>query len=358
MKRFLIIVLILIILAGAGFLAWRYLRPVIVTPTPETSPPVNHGGGSTITVLSSEPIFDYWTSASGEIYYLAVTGQIYKLDERGSETKLASQAIPDLDSVRASFNGAALVVAFGAGPNKTFSLFRVADATWEPLPEDVTAVSWDPERPRLAYFKDTGSASILYLLDLTNGRTTEVIRLAQKDLGLEWLTPEEIYLTQKPSARFAGSLWSLNLRSKSLRLIVREENGLMIRWGDRGKLGLKSTTAGRDIHLSLINNNNQSLRPVRLPPTLTSKCVFEGEIIYCAVPASIPSAAVLPDDYLKDRVYFSDGFRSWDTATGTVTAIPINQSAPVDAEKLTKLQNKLLFINRYDRKLYSLGIGN
>lgn len=358
MKRFIIILIVLVLTAILGYIAWRYFQPTVVTSPPEPTPLVRGGLGESIVQLSPRSIFDYWIREGGEIHYIAPTGQIYKLDDQGNEAELTSQTIPDLDSVRASPDGAAIVVSFGAGSNKTFSLFRVTDAAWQPLPEGVTAVTWDPEGPRLAYLRDAGSVSILNLLNLANNRTTEIIRLAQKDLGLDWSAPDEIYLTQRPSFRFAGSLWAFNLRTKTLRTIIREESGLMVRWSANGQLGLKSTNSGRDIRLSLVNNNNQPLRPVRLPPTLPLKCVFEEELVYCAVPAGIPSAAFLPDDYLKNKIYFNDAFYSWDTATGTVQVIPVNHQAPLDAERLTKYEQRIFFINRYDRKLYSLEIPN
>src|SRR3989344_5214423 len=144
MRRSIIILIVLIVVAGLGYIVWWYFQPAVFTPPPEPNPVVDGSLGQSVAPLSPRQIFDYWINAQGGIHYVALTGQIYKLDARGNETELAPQTIADLDSARASFDGAALVVAFGAGPNKTFSLFRVADAAWQPLGEGVTAAAWDP----------------------------------------------------------------------------------------------------------------------------------------------------------------------------------------------------------------------
>ena len=88
--------------------------------------------------------------------------------------------------------------------------------------------------------------------------------------------------------------------------------------------------------------------------TLPEKCLVSEPQIYCAIPKSIPAKTVLPDDYLKKALYFSDLFYQIDITQNSSLEIFEPTDLVIDAINLKLIDGKLLFINRYDNKLYSL----
>ncbi len=63
---------------------------------------------------------------------------------------------------------------------------------------------------------------------------------------------------------------------------------------------------------------------------------------------------ILPDDYLKRAVYFKDFIYQIDVSKNSFLEVFSASELVIDAVNLRISSNKLLFINRYDSRLYSL----
>ena len=70
----------------------------------------------------------------------------------------------------------------------------------------------------------------------------------------------------------------------------------------------------------------------------------------------MPQNVLLPDDYLKRKVYTEDDFYVWERSGNRLVPLRIKSAAPIDADHLTVMKKKLLFINRYDQKLYQFAM--
>ncbi len=356
MKKFLIIIVIIALTAGAVwyFFFNRQTDGLNGSGTGGTTqPPADFG----LKILGTKLVSDYWIEAAGEaIFYISPDGFISRLGPDGTEERLLDQPLNNLLSLQPSFNQEFILMELGSRLNPVFSILDIKNLSWTPLPEDTVAAAWSPNDLRLTYLKETGAIASINILNAANDQTSEVFRLAQKDLGLEWLAPDKIYLTQRPAAGLISSLWSLNIKDRTLTPIVVDEPGLMILWAPDGELGLKFTSVFRSGRLDLIDGSNKSLGAPVFSSALPQKCVFHDTVLYCAVPQNIPASAILPDDYLKRKFYSQDALLAWDRNTDKIRVLDDGQKSLIDAEQLTKQGNKLFFINRYDRKLYSLEI--
>lgn len=373
MKKFLKI--IIIIAAGTlvlGVLYWVWLNfigpaifgaptaePVTTTPVAETvATPGEIATG--LNLLSNIQAFGYWLKANGDIYILAANGNVIKISSDGAEERITTQTIETLHSLKASNDGSIAAVSFGYPFQETFTLFDTKNNTWQPLPPGITAVAWDPKSSnRLAYLKSNGRSGSLVILNLNNQQTQEILKINILDAKLDWVEPNTIYISEKPSAKNLGSLWSVNINQRTLRRIIADENGLITTWSSNGSLAAKSNTAG----LFIINKQNQILATLAFP-TIASKCTFNAENLYCAVPQNTAgSALALPDDYLKREIYFDDQIYEIPLTLGIdnrindfAVPIVIPSLQSFDAEKLKVVGDKLYFINRYDQKLYQLAL--
>jgi hypothetical protein len=323
-------------------------------------------------ILSDQPIFDYFvrrslgegglgnsTSAS-EIFYLNQDGLLFKVKEDGKNEAIISEPIENLQTIKSSSDGKRALIKFGDLVSPKFTIFNSQAKIFELLPENITAAAFSPDVKKIAYLETPDGNSVisnLVIKDLVDSKPkiSKILSFNQKDFDLEWILPEKIVLVPKPSAFYQASAWIVDTKKKTLTSLGTEVNGLMIKWSANGKMGLQfsSQSKGRESRLNLINE--QGLVQAGLDfVTLPGKCLISDPKIYCAVPTSIPAKTVLPDDYLKRTLYFRDAIYQIDINQNSLSEIFTEAEPAIDAVRLNLFNNKLLFINRYDNKLYQL----
>lgn len=350
MKKVLILTAIAILIAAIGaYVVWQlFLRPTISGPQTTNQVKDSTALLSAIKPISSAPVFDYWLNrSSNEIFYLSLTGEIYKITSDGREEKVNSRTVENINSIQPSLDGSKAIISL--------AVFDTTDKTYQPLPMGTISAAWDPKsNNRVAYLKSGGQTSSINLLTLSNKKSQEVIKLAQKDLELEWVVPDIIYLKQKSSSRIASSLWALDINKKTLRQIFKEEMGLTVKWSRDGSLGIKTTNALTNFP-QLIDKDAAVVKVLSFI-ALSSKCSFENQKIYCAVPRNISPRTNLLDDYLMRKNYLEDDILVWDVASFLPDLIFDGTTQAIDVENLQIKNNRLFFINRYDQKLYRLDL--
>ncbi len=323
-------------------------------------------------ILSNQPIFDYWinvATSTKQIFYLNQDGLLFKIKEGGEDEAVTPEPIKNLQAIKSSFNGKLALIKFdplaSLGKAPRFLIFNSETKISEFLPESATAAAFSPDAKKIAYLETPGGnlvISNLVIKDLVGSKpkTSKILSLNQKDFDLEWILPENIILTPKPSAFSADSAWNFNIKTKIFEsLDAAGLNGLMINWSIDGKtsdkLGLRfnSQKQGREGFLILINEKGGKRANFDFL-TLPNKCFFSEPKIYCAVPLEIPPKTVLPDDYLKRTFYSNDSLYQIDINQNSLSEILAAGNPIIDAVRLNVIEGKLFFINRYDNKLYEL----
>ena len=359
MKKILIIISILLFLGAIGFFLWPYFRPSAVTtvqplPPPSTPGPVSTTPAARITQEIAEPILSYWFTDAGDLIYFSENGKVFRRTPQGISEEIAALD-QEFQSAAPSPDGAFAVAAFGPYAAPTLSLLNAKDKIWQPLPAGATSAAWDQTKNRLIYTKENGAITGIYNFDLKTKKSTEMMRFPAQGLRAIWTGTDRVYLSELPSAAALSSLLSVNLKTRALALIANEVPGLMSIWAPNGETGLLFANSFKENLLTLIDKKGTTISSAPFV-TLPSKCLFEPETVFCAVPRVLPSGIVLPDDWLKRKFYSDDRIVLWNTNTNEVKIIADNTPFAIDAEKLLRRGNILYFINRYDRKLYSIKI--
>lgn len=356
----------LILIAGGIIWGGIYLWKIINTPgsilNPQTSEQTNITDlSSKLKVFLNDKIFDYWiNSKTNTIYYLNNSGQISKISASGTGQKgeiVNSQNINQLNTIMPSPDGAMAVAKFNYPELPTFSIFDTATNAWQLLPSNIIAVTWSPDSQKLAYLENKDNTGRIAIYDIASKKTQEVIKITQKDLMLSWIKNEEILFYETPSANLATSLYSINIANKTIKPLIKSEYGLTVNWSLDGKFGIKLTNTNRvpsSVLIDASGNELAGLSSLLFPP----KCqILERAKIYCGIPKTIPGGIALPDDYYKNAIYFQDELYLIDLASGKASVIFNNRNnILIDASRLTIGNDQLLFINRYDNKLYSLDL--
>lgn len=365
MKKLTPIIIIIAFLAlGVGvYFGWQKAKPYL-NPTETPSPTAEELLKQKIKILSDKEVFNYWLNTSTsttEINYISPEGKIFKANDQNEV--ISSQDVSNLQVVKESYNGSMILIKSGNSISSTFNIFDLQKKVWQSLGVGVTAADWSPTEQKIIYLIDTKTgASNLIIKDLVTKaqqKTTTVMSLTQKDFDLSWINKDNVLLIPKPSSQVKGESWIINLKDKSIKLFASGD-GLMISWQKNINQGIKLASNQGKLAISLIDKNSQEKTLTFY--TFPDKCVATtSSTLYCAIAVneSQPINTLnLPDDYLKKSVYSNDSVYkiNIDNIAEPEEIFTASDNAPIDIYKLIKTSTSLLFINRYDNKLYQFDL--
>lgn len=364
MKKTIIIIIVVlgIIAVGSGvYFAWKNSRQILTPPSSGT-PDIDYGAQQTVKneklkVVSDQPVFDYWvktatSSGEGEIFYVNRDGLIFKIQNGAPET-VSYEPIKNLQAVKKSKNGRLAIIKFGGSANPDFSIFDTDNNIWEPL-NGATAADFSPDNKQIAYLESDGDLMVKNL-NGSKQKAVKIVSINQNDFDLLWTIKDKIFLVSKPSYQYAGEIWAVDIKIKKLDLLAAGR-GLMINWSPDGERGLMfKNTKGNSYEMNLIDKSGSALAKIE-SIVLPTKCLVLQSKMYCAVSQGHNSFndPKLPDDYLKRAVYFKDAFYLFDITDNSSEFLFASNQPAIDALNLSLAGNNLLFINKYDDKIYSL----
>ena len=225
------------------------------------------------------------------------------------------------------------------------------------LPENVKDISVSLDGSKIFYLFNAGNNMIGAILNLLDGRKTQVFDSSFTEWLSFWPSNNIITLSTKPSARVPGYMYTMDSAGKNLSMVLGGINGLTTLGSPNGKLVLYG-----DNNLSLniyhTDTRNSDILGIR---TLPEKCVWGkvSDVVYCAAPKSI-GLGEYPDSWYQGEVSFKDQFWKVDIKTGNATIISdpaaIAGGEEVDGIKLAldEGENYLFFVNKKDSFLWRL----
>ncbi len=362
-------------ISGGLYFAWKNARKVLIPPASN----VSGTGGSTATqnagqsqqqnegikplmALSDQKVISFWVSsdaAGAKIFYVSENGDIFETN--GKESKqIINNIATDIQEISADRNGKNIIIRFGSITDPKFKILNIDKKEEQNFTDNIYSMVWSPDGQKIAYFKKNkvdDATGTIFTRSAANVKQqpVSIIALPADDFDLNWISPEKILLMPKPSAFSKSQTWAVDLKSKTLSVFGKETSGKILNWNPEVKRGLQSSSlsGGRSIKLSLLNEKGETEAEVGVS-TLPNKCVIQNDAMYCGIISEIPQRTVLPDDYLKRSFYTSDYFVKISFADNGISSISGTEDATIDADKVRLSDSKLFFINRYDRKLYSL----
>jgi len=128
---------------------------------------------------------------------------------------------------------------------------------------------------------------------------------------LNGLIQVKISIRTKPSGLTQSVVYTIDLATNDFQKIIDETYGLSILWSPLGNKILYSETnnEGKELGLKIADLEKQTISELNII-TLAEKCAWsqDNRTIFCAVPKSISTSSVLPDDYYKKKISFDDNF--------------------------------------------------
>jgi len=362
MKKTIITISIILIIITAGFLIYLWTRPQPVEDFEVVdliADNIQEIDGAEIIdeklkILSQEEVLGYSINpATKHIYIINVLGEIKKIGGPEVE-KISSQKIKGINSIKSSKDGRKILINFNYPNQSTFSIYNIIDSKWTPLSKNTLAADWHPENSNEIIYLNRNS---LRILNLDRDKSRPVLNIHLTNSNLNWVSPSEVIIIERPSSKYISSAWLINLSTKRIEKITSGK-GLIINQG--GGWRLRSAYGVGDDSLSLIKAETNKVVSSFKFKTLASKCMINQDNIYCAVPSQLPSNIILPDDYLSKAFMSNDIIYSFNINTESQlleSKIIYNESdVIVDATDIKIVDDQLYFINRYNQRLYSLKI--
>lgn len=332
-------------------------------------------------IMSDQTAFDYWTTGdflnknatttgtstilldiSNQIFYFNESGQILKVIDNKDDEMMSDRTIENMQSIESNKDGSLVIIKYGANNNSPqFEIFDIGKKVWTVF-ENISALTFSPDGNQIAYLEKTAGNSVisnLVIKDLIGKKPkiTKIMSFNQKDFNLKWLLADKILLISKPSYQIIGEIWAVDVKKKTINLFSGD-TGIMVNWAKDASIGLKmgSNQKGEG-NLNLMGNDGTIKANLEFF-TLPEKCFVSMIKIYCGLSQNqtVIKNPLLPDDYLKRAVYYSDYLYEIDVPTNAFSLIFNDLNFNIDFSRLSLFNNNLIFINRYDKKVYKLNL--
>jgi len=334
MKRYLYIIIGIIVAAGIAILILFLIKNQAANPTITTSgttsgslpavgtqgsnglgassavatlglTPTASGTGATAAgqttvqsfgVLSQSPVLAYFIDAQNNIIAIQPTGSIIAISN-GQTTTVNSSTVPGIISSNFSYDGKMIVVNYGDPSNPQAGIYNVATNAWTALPQGMISPQWSPINNYQIAYLAVPSAGKLSLMTINaaalKATPTTLLTPNANDLTLQWPTTSEFILSDKPTSQNAGSILAYNSAVGILSPLIVEVPGAEGIWSNNNTIpyGLTffNNQAGQGNTLQLqAFSGNLPTQPLAFS-TLPSKCVFNTELM--PVATSTPTVA-------------------------------------------------------------------
>lgn len=363
LKKLLIILIIVFAVVLTALVIYNIMMKddaeTISDESPTTHQYADYGG--TIQALSQQPVLSAALDGRRVKYYLK-DGQVWQADLGDSSSQQISAAeLADLIKVIWSPDRSKVVSIFHIGGLTKKYIYDHSSETSIPLSEYIQWTAWSPDSSQIAYqyYNSSSETNNISIANSTASQWTSILRTRMKDVIIEWPRSDRLSVRTKPSGLAQSVVYTIDLDNNDFQKVVEETYGLSALWSPQGdKILFSSTnTQGKNVSLKVADLGRQLTYDADVD-TLPEKCVWsqDNRTVFCAVPGTIPSSAVLPDDYYKKTVFFDDSL--WRINLDTGEAVRLIESTTYDMSdlQLPSLEDYLIFINRKDGLLYSLSL--
>ena len=362
LKKILIILIILLILVTGTLVIYNFFLKVDDDSNEES----NNGTvtdqqlDSRIKPISQEPVIGPVIDNKKVKYYLSNNGNVFESNFDGSDKiQISSNNLPGLIKALWSNNKDKVITIFEKDYLIDKYLYDYNTESSTLLDYKIRWIAWSPTQEKIAYqYYDskTGDNNIS-IANSDGSEWTTILSTRMKNLIIEWPDKDKLSIRTMPSGLAQSIIYKIDLSDNNLEKVIKETYGLTALWSPLGdKLLISETNSqGKNLKLKLVDLDEQIIKELTFI-TLPEKCVWaqDNRTIFCAVPKNIPISAVMPDDYYKGKISFSDEI--WKINLETEDIIKIKDSSDYNAKELllSPFEDYLLFINQKDGLLYSL----
>jgi len=361
LKKILIILIAILIIVLAVLVIYNLFTEKDLESNEKSNEEIeNQATNSKIRPISQEPVIGHTIINEKVKYYLSSNGNIFESDFNGLNKKqLSSDNLNGLIKVLWSKNKDKVINIFEKNYLLEKYLYNYNTDSLTLLDPKIRWIAWSLTQDKIAYqyYNSQTEDNNISISNPDGSEWENILSTRMKNLIVEWPHKDKIAIRTKPSGLAQSVIYEINLFDNNLKKIIEETYGLTALWSPLGNKILISETnsQGKNLKLKLADLDEQIIKELTFV-TLPEKCVWsqDNKTIFCAIPKDIPISSVMPDDYYKEELLFSDEI--WRINLETEDIVKIEEKDDFDAKELllSPLEDYLLFINQKDDLLYSL----
>ncbi len=316
------------------------------------------GGREALRQLTTRPVAGAVQGTTNEITYVEQgTGHIYSINLiDGKETLKSGTTIPQASEALFSKDASyAAITTYSNFGNQTFvyplTVGQGSSTSGFELPFGSENIAFGKATGTLMYTEKIPSGSIGYSYNIKKGVSTEVFRIALRDVRVLWGEP--IYVYSLPTATQSGHLYKLS--GNNLLYTTTGGNGLVGFRYDDGVVVTRMIDGVR----AMTARTHMGEEGTQVLPFIPEKCTVipsQENIVYCAVPTNM-SNSVFPDDWYKGVVSYSDILWSMNIENGEATGLSdflTESGREIDVVQIgtDATGEKIWFVNKNDNSLW------
>jgi len=292
------------------------------------------------------------------------TGNIYSLGINNNLQRLTYSTLTGIGAVQWGKDkiGYRSLISYldGRNINSYWGIFTLSSSTeavalaLEPTQGKIIAGASSPDRQKIFTLEANGDGTVGYLSPWSDQGKKKIWSAPVSNWLISWPQAEIISLTTKPAASIGGSLFFLNPITGNLKTVLTGISGLETLVNPLGNSVIFSRSYGGRLTLYSLDLKNDKTETIGIN-TLAEKCVWvDNEVIYCAVPKTIPSG-LYPDDWQKGKIKFSDDIWKIDLAKKvTIMTLPLKGDYDLVNLVFSAERNTLYAINKLDNSVQAL----
>lgn len=251
--------------------------------------------------------------------------------------------------------------ALGAVPVITSTVGAVDGVT---LPASVRTAVAAPDKKSYLYLSEDASGARGIIIPGEKSKIVSSLATVFSSKLSEWVpqwpAKNLVTFTTRAGADLPGFMYTVDLQTKKKSLLLKNISGLttLLSSGESYLLYMTGSNSGITTIIKDLKTDRETLSPLK---TLSEKCVWstqDANIIYCAVPSQLPSAAY-PDDWYLGVIHLNDSLWKFNLKTGETTELATeDDTAPHDMTRLflDEQEKNLCFIDKNDDSVWQLSI--
>lgn len=335
----------------------------------------------TLRLLSNTPVGGYGasTTATSTAIRWVDRGRGNVFESRQDETAIATLSNTILPRIYDSVWNKNLTAFIGSmmpeesdGPTVIFSELKKQSTSSSTAPfalkgrnisDQVLAYAASPGGDKIFLMLDENGKGAGYVANFDGSRMARIFETPLTQVNVEWPEAQTISITTKGIASGDGFLYFVNPTTGTWNKVLGPVRGLSTKTSKDAKYVLASSADDRGNIITSIHSLATGKTEDATIRTLADKCAwgnFYKSLVYCGVPAQ-SVFGILPDDWYRGTVSFSDKIWAVDAKTGEVGLVSslVDQSDRILDMFNLSLDAKdefLFFMNKNDLSLWSFDL--
>ncbi len=302
-------------------------------------------------------------------YMERAKGNVYETDATSIKAvRLSNNTIPQIYGALWNKTGSNLIARFlkDGSTIQTFSATVVpkgngeGELRGEYLTSDIKDLALSPSGTQISYLVNNPDGVSGILASFDGRKKVQIFDSPLSEWLLDWPKEDIVTVTSKAGAGSNGLLMFINTGTGKKDVILSGIGGLTTLTNSDASKVLYSVSSQGTLSAKLFDVTSK-LSSIFSFTTLPEKCVWshlKKNVVYCAVPESLPSATY-PDSWYQGIVSLRDEIWKIDVGTGVpefIMNLGDQSKTSIDAESLSlnSKENFILLINKNDLTLWEI----